>query len=102
MPCKKMRAVICEPNSKPPNTELTYKKLNKQSAVIPNRGIAALFCSTGFYLFRIILVHFNGVSHKSVTAIQRSNALYIVPKTDKPRKIIPRCRSPPVLLSSQF
>lgn len=68
----------------------------KQSAAIPNNGIAALLRSTGFYSFTFVSVYVYGICHTRLFVIRQMGVFLFALTLDKPCLDRPRCRSPPL------
>jgi len=81
----------------PPGSGGTYIKPNMQIAAIPLVRIAAIFYSTGLYIFVIAFTKTCNILFARVSALRQARAFLFQLKADKPSHDRPRCRSPPVL-----
>jgi len=81
----------------PPGIGGTYIKQNMQIAAILTNGIAAIFCSTDYYVFIFAFTNTSIVLFTRVSVFRQARAFLFQLKADKPVHDRPRCRSPPVL-----
>lgn len=80
----------------PPKSSGTYKEPNIRYAAIPNKGIAAFFYSTGFYVSVYIMTHIASIFNLHFPIFVWESIFLSIHEPGKLRSGRPRCRSPPL------